>query len=208
MARSAKIATDSRRTGQDDIEGRNLHRASIFRSILACAIPGDREPEVSTLKNANDYVLPSRGAYFLRFVLGIFVEILSFFFLSLLWFLSIVLARIQKNYCRRKTPCSSSMICQPDRERVWNLFLLIRLVKYFVLDPWMARDAERLWFTYIYVYISLVLWFFCLDWGSTHDKVAPSCRETMKKTIIIIGVLGEKGENYSITEVYLEEQGR
>lgn len=58
-----------------------------------------------------------------------------FFFLSLLWFLSIVLARIQKNYCRRKTPCSSSMICQPDRERVWNLFLLIRLVKYFVLDP-------------------------------------------------------------------------
>lgn len=80
MARSAKIATDSRRTGQDDIEGRNLHRASIFRSILACAIPGDREPEVSTLKNANDYVLPSRGAYFLRFVLGIFVEILSFFF--------------------------------------------------------------------------------------------------------------------------------
>lgn len=43
--------------------------------------------------------------------------------------------------------------------------------------------------------------------GSMHDKVAPPCRETMKKTIIIIGVLGVKGENYSITEVYLEEQG-
>lgn len=114
MARSAKIATDSRRSGQDDIEGRNLHRASIFRSILACAIPGDREPEVSTLKNTNDYVLPSRGAYFLRFVLGIFVEILSFFLfplsLSLLWhcFLSIALVRIQKNYCRRKTRCPPS----------------------------------------------------------------------------------------------------
>lgn len=40
-----------------------------------------------------------------------------------------------------------------------------------------------------------------------HDKVAPPYRETMKKTIIIIGVLGVKGENYSITEVYLEEQG-
>lgn len=160
MARSAKIATDSRRTGQDDIEGRNLHRASIFRSILACAIPGDREPEVSTLKNANDYVLPSRGAYFLRFVLGIFVEILSFFFLSLLWFLSIVLARIQKNYCRRKTPCSSSMICQPDRERVWNLFLLIRLVKYFVLDPWMQemrRDCDSRIYMYIYIISFMIL---------------------------------------------------
>lgn len=155
MARSAKIATDSRRSGQDDIEGRNLHRASIFRSILACAIPGDREPEVSTLKNANDYVLPSRGAYFLRFVLGIFVEILSFFLfplsLSLLWhcFLLIALVRIQKNYCRRKTRCPPSMICQPDRERVWNLFLLIRLVKYFVLDSRIARDAKWLWYTYI-----------------------------------------------------------
>lgn len=152
MARSAKIATDSRRTGQDDIEGRNLHRASIFRSIHACAIPGDREPEVSTLKNANDRVLPSRDACFLRFVLGIFVEILSFFSFSLLWhwFLSIALAKIEE-LLSSKDPLAFVYLSTWDRERVWNLFFHIRLIKYFLLD-WqeMRKDCDSRIYMYIY----------------------------------------------------------
>ena len=51
--------------GQDDIEGRILHHASIFRSILACAIPGDREREVSTLKNANCVLDEVRSSFVL-----------------------------------------------------------------------------------------------------------------------------------------------
>lgn len=209
MARSAKIATDSRRTGQDDIEGRNLHRASIFRSIHACAIPGDREPEVSTLKNANDRVLPSRDACFLRFVLGIFVEILSFFFF--LSSLALVLIDSTSYDTRRII-----VVERPFDLRLWFVNLrswtclesLFPYTSYKIFSLGLTRDAERLWFTYIYVYIYSFLWFFCWIRDPRTIKSAPSCRETMKKTIIIIGVLGEKGENYSITEVYLEKQGR
>lgn len=133
---------------QDDIEGRNLHRASIFRSILACAIPGDREREFSTLKNANCVLDEVRSSF-----------VLPREYLSVFWHGSSLSDSVAGS---KRIIMPLSMICQPDRRRVRNVFFSIFPLKYpaFTFE-YQETAIERLWFIYRLEHIFFVLWLLC-----------------------------------------------